>query len=133
MGFVRDAELLLAVLMLTNDAAAGSNTTNFSVLPRTAARYSSTALCRTHGETCTRAHVVAGALWRFDAALDVTTPAFEAKLNARTEALRARGSLSCPAGCDCSYCGMRCPGGSGPLVPFDDSLVLHGANCTVTA
>ena len=39
MGFVRDAELLLAVLMLTNDAAAGSNTTNFSVLPRTAARY----------------------------------------------------------------------------------------------
>ena len=36
MGFVRDAELLLAVLMLTNDAAAGSNT----------------ALCRTHGETC---------------------------------------------------------------------------------
>ena len=65
MGFVRDAELLLAVLMLTNDAAAGSNTTNFSVLPRTAARYSS--------------------------------------------------------------------GGSGPLVPFDDSLVLHGANCTVPA
>ena len=52
MGFVRDAELLLAVLMLTNNAAAGSNTTNFSVLPRTAARYSSTALCRTHGETC---------------------------------------------------------------------------------
>ena len=49
MGFVRDAELLLAVLMLTNNAAAGSNTTNFSVLPRTAARYSSTALCRTHG------------------------------------------------------------------------------------
>ena len=75
MGFVRDAELLLAVLMLTNNAAAGSNTTNFSVLPRTAARYSSTALCRTHGETCS----------------------------------------------------------SGPLVPFDDSLVLHGANCTVPA
>ena len=128
MGFVRDAELLLAVLMLTNNAAAGSNTTNFSVLPRTAARYSSTALCRTHGETCS-SHDAA----QFDAALDVTTPAFEAKLNARTEALRARGSLSCPAGCDCSYCGMRCPGGSGPLVPFDDSLVLHGANCTVPA
>ena len=73
-----------------------------------------------------RGFVAAGAFWSYNASVDPTSPAFNATINALSDAVAARGGLVCPAGCVCdqlSSCGVPYlppppppPPGAGALV-----------------
>ena len=71
-----------------------------------------------------RGFVAAGAFYRFDPAVNVSSTGFTAKMGAMSAALKQHGALLCPAGCGCGYC-TGCD-----RKPYSDKCNMHGANCS---
>ena len=70
-----------------------------------------------------RGFVAAGAFYRFDPQTNVSSDAFSAQMKRLGARLHKRGSLLCPAGCECGYC-AACG------KPYSDAYKMNGANCT---
>ena len=51
-----------------------------------------------------RGFVAAGAFYRFDPQTNVSSDAISAQMKRLGARLHKRGSLLCPAGCECGYC-----------------------------
>jgi len=78
-----------------------------------------------------RGFVAAGAFYRYNADLNVSSDAFAEKIGTLTELINARGGDACGPGCRCGYCSQQC----GATPPHDygpPGQPANPGNCSVT-
>jgi hypothetical protein len=78
-----------------------------------------------------RGFVAAGSFYRYDAALNVSSPAFVAAMHGLNAKLRRRGAMTCPPGCRCDYCSERCPGSAARRYGNYSVQAENPGNCSI--